>query len=379
MYNKIMKKIFKNTESTNVLDTKLPIKQIKTADNNIQISNDIRMFLSDSENKKIIIFDYSKDNKFLRDLYLSCKEFEIDNRIRIFDVSCQYDIKLGMGLNVKNIFDKKTILKIISETIFDLSDGDSMWKGRSLYMLEVLLNNVYEAFNGIIDFNTIKQFLSLSNMISLLNKEKFPSITEPTRNSLLTYLSSLPGYQLEKGYKQSQCTVDQHGFLEMFLNKGISQICYNFPSDEDTVNNVTIEEMRKYINNNDIIFIKNPYFNEKLNGDYDKKSINIYLIYSQIAMFFMKQALDNNLIKRKDVLYPENNSQNFYVFYNKPSLSLINKNIIDINIAKQQIIFTENDILINGFENVLLTTQKNEIKNNNEIVPLPFFIKKELI
>lgn len=383
MYKKIMKNLFKNSErkSINIDNIELPIKQIKKAYNNIQISNDMRKSLSILENEKIIIFDYSKDNSFLRDFFLSCKEFKIDNRIRVFDISCQNHIKLGMGLNIQNIFDKQNLLKIIAETIYDLSDGDSMWKGRSMYMLEVLLNNISEAHNGVVDFHMIRYFMSFKNMISLLDKEKFQSISEPTRNSLLTYLSSLPGYQMEKGIRQSQCTLDQHGFLEMFLTKGISQICYNFSSEEQNANNnVTIEEMRNYINNNDIIFIKNPYFNEKLSGDYDKKSMNIYLTFSQIIMFFMKQVFDNNPIKRKDVLYPENNSNDIHVFYNKPSLSLINKNIIDDNLfVKQQIIFTEDDIKINNFKNVLLTTQENNIKNNNEIIPLPFFMKKELV
>src|SRR3546814_11728707 len=42
---------------------------------------------------------------------------------------------------------------------------------------------------------------------------------QQVRKSIKSYLSSLPGFQEDKGYKQSQTTLDQHGYLEMQFTK----------------------------------------------------------------------------------------------------------------------------------------------------------------
>src|SRR3546814_10316631 len=73
----------------------------------------------------------------------------------------------------------------------------------------------------LIDLNVseIRDHLTLKRIIDLADQSKFPDMRPDIRKSIKSYLSSLPGFQEEKGYKQSQTTLDQHGYLEMQFTK----------------------------------------------------------------------------------------------------------------------------------------------------------------
>ncbi len=104
-------------------------------------------------------------------------------------------------------------------SLMDESGGDGgMWKGRATAMFTgVMRAMVYLRNNGLLDLDVgaIRDFLNLRKIIDLNDESKFSDMPAAIRKSVSSYLTSLPGYQPEKGYKQAQTTLDQHGFLEM--------------------------------------------------------------------------------------------------------------------------------------------------------------------
>ena len=66
-----------------------------------------------------------------------------------------------------------------------------------------------------LDVDAIRDHLNLRRIIDLADDKKHPGMPANIRKSVTSYLTSLPGYQPEKGYRQAQTTLDSHGFLEM--------------------------------------------------------------------------------------------------------------------------------------------------------------------
>lgn len=108
-------------------------------------------------------------------------------------------------------------------SLMDDAGGDgAMWKGRATSMLTGLMRALtWLRDQGIVDLNVgeIRDFMNLRKIIDLGNPEMYPEMPGHIRKSILSYLTSLPGYAPEKGYKQSQTTLDQHGYLEMQFTK----------------------------------------------------------------------------------------------------------------------------------------------------------------
>jgi intracellular multiplication protein IcmO len=107
--------------------------------------------------------------------------------------------------------------------LMDEVGGDgAMWKGRATAMFTgVMKAMVYLRNEGLLDLNVgaIRDHLNLRKIIDLSDPEKYPGLSEDVRHSIRSYLTSLPGYQEEKKYKQAQTTLDQHGYLEMQFTK----------------------------------------------------------------------------------------------------------------------------------------------------------------
>ena len=98
------------------------------------------------------------------------------------------------------------------------SGGDGMWKGRAVAMLTgVVKALVWLRDKGELDLNVgvIREYMALKNIISLASVKDWPNLPQDIRLSVMSYLTSLPGYQESKGTSQSPTTLDQHGYLEM--------------------------------------------------------------------------------------------------------------------------------------------------------------------
>ena len=107
---------------------------------------------------------------------------------------------------------------MLVETMDDVGGDGGMWRGRSVAMFTAVIRSlVWLRDADYIDLNIseIRDHLSLRRIIDLCNPEAYPDMPLPVRKSVKSYLRALPGFKEENGYRQSQTTMDQHGYLEM--------------------------------------------------------------------------------------------------------------------------------------------------------------------
>ena len=108
-------------------------------------------------------------------------------------------------------------------SLMDDAGGDgAMWKGRATAMLTGVMRALsWLRDEDMIDLNVgeIREYMSLKRIVDLGDTNKFPDLPPDIRKSIKSYLTSLPGFQEEKGHKQAQTTLDQHGYLEMQFTK----------------------------------------------------------------------------------------------------------------------------------------------------------------
>ncbi len=111
------------------------------------------------------------------------------------------------------------------------SDGD-MWKGRAIAFVEALMKILVamrDAGNILLDANTIRNYFHLNRLEAMVVDKAFirdgqdtisleglpETVGEPIKN----YLSTLPGYNMEKKGKQVSQVLEQHGFITMQLTR----------------------------------------------------------------------------------------------------------------------------------------------------------------
>ena len=115
-----------------------------------------------------------------------------------------------------------SLTQMVVSLMDDSGSEGGMWKGRATAMFTGVMRALATLRDkGIIDLNVaeIRDHLNLKKIIDLADAEKYPMIPQSIRKSISSYLTSLPGYVAEKGYKQAQTTLDQHGYLEMQFTK----------------------------------------------------------------------------------------------------------------------------------------------------------------
>lgn len=111
-----------------------------------------------------------------------------------------------------------TLTNMIVSLMDDVGGDGAMWKGRATAMLTGLMRAlIWLRDQNKIDLNVaeIRDHMNLKRIIDLVDPAKYPELPQPIRYTVKSYLLSLPGFQEEKGYKQGQTTLDQHGYLEM--------------------------------------------------------------------------------------------------------------------------------------------------------------------
>jgi hypothetical protein len=110
------------------------------------------------------------------------------------------------------------ITQMLIETMDDAGGDGAMWRGRAVAMFTAVIRPLaWLRDSGQIDLNIseIRDHINLRRIIDLANPEAYPEMPQPIRKSIKSYLMALPGYREEMGYRQSQTTMDQHGYLEM--------------------------------------------------------------------------------------------------------------------------------------------------------------------
>lgn len=114
----------------------------------------------------------------------------------------------------------------------DETDSDGrFWKGRAVAMIGALSRALVSLRDhSLLQLNagSIRDHLDLKWVINLADRDAFPQIPEQARNGIRGYLSSLPGYQEEKKYKQSQTVLDQHGYLFMQMTRALGAFAEDY-------------------------------------------------------------------------------------------------------------------------------------------------------
>ena len=113
------------------------------------------------------------------------------------------------------------LVKIVVSLMDDTDGAGLSWKIRATAMLTGVLRALTwmrDAGMITLDAVVLRDHLRLERIIEISDPELYPSMPEPVRRSVRSYLTSLPGYDEEKGHEQGQVTRDQHGFLEMHFS-----------------------------------------------------------------------------------------------------------------------------------------------------------------
>lgn len=117
-----------------------------------------------------------------------------------------------------------TLTNMVVSLMDEVGGDGAMWKGRATAMFTGVMRALtWLRDDNRIDLNVaeIRDHLNLKRIIDLSNNQDLPS---HIRHNVRSYLTSLPGYQEEKGYKQGQTTLDQHGYLEMQFTRVLGSL-----------------------------------------------------------------------------------------------------------------------------------------------------------
>lgn len=162
-------------------------------------------------------------------VYALCRRFGREDDLLVLNyMTGNQDVGGGGGKLMSNTLNpfatgsSDTLTQMVVGLMDDAGGDGAMWKGRATAMFTGVMRALtWLRDNNFIDLNVseIRDHLQLKRIIDLADKDKYPDMPPPIRKSILSYMTSLPGFQEDKGYKQSQTTLDQHGYLEMQFTK----------------------------------------------------------------------------------------------------------------------------------------------------------------
>lgn len=151
------------------------------------------------------------------------------------------------------------ITNLLVSLLDDVGPDSQMWKGRAVAMftgvirvLVWLRDNEGHPMNVAV----VRDSISLRRIIDFADPAKFPTVPEEIRRSVRTYLASLPGFQADKGYKQSTTALDQHGYCEMHWTRVLGMMADVYG---DIFNSANIDiDIRDIIVNRRILVVLLP-------------------------------------------------------------------------------------------------------------------------
>lgn len=137
------------------------------------------------------------------------------------------------GVQVSNTFNPfsthdASLLTQLVVSMMDETGGDgAMWKGRATALLQALMRVLVwrrDTHGDVLDAGVVRDHLNLRKVLDFIDIEKHPDMPLDIRQGLSSYLSALPGFNQERGYRQAQTTLDQHGYLEMQFTRILSSL-----------------------------------------------------------------------------------------------------------------------------------------------------------
>ncbi|TLX16188.1 helicase HerA-like domain-containing protein [Rhizobium sp. MHM7A] len=176
-------------------------------------------------------------------------------------------------------------------SLMDDVDGDAqMWKGRAVAMFTGVIRVLvwlrdHEGHQ--MDVGVVRDSISLRQIIDFCDPSKYPTLPVEIRRSVRSYLGSLPGYQEDKHYKQSQTTLDQHGYLEMQWTKVLGMMADVYG---DIFNSANVDiDIRDIIENRRILVVLLPALEKS--GD-EVASLGKFIVSIVKAMAFTSLGSD---------------------------------------------------------------------------------------
>lgn len=138
--------------------------------------------------------------------------------LNFMNPSSAKDGKLSNTINPLAKLPSDALIQMVVGMMEEADGEGAMWKGRAIAMMSAVIGAlVWLRDEGMVDltFSVLRDHCALRRIIDLADARMFPKMPHAIRKRVRAYLTSLPGYQEDKGYKQPQTTLDQHGYLEM--------------------------------------------------------------------------------------------------------------------------------------------------------------------
>jgi hypothetical protein len=151
------------------------------------------------------------------------------------------------------------ITNLLVSLMDDVGADAQMWKGRAVAMFTGVIRVLVwlrDHEGHPMDVGVVRDSINLRRIIDFADPAKYPTVPEEVRRSVRSYLGSLPGFQPEKDYKQSQTTLDQHGYLEMQWTKVLGMMADVYG---DIFNSADVDiDIRDIIENRRILVVLLP-------------------------------------------------------------------------------------------------------------------------
>lgn len=173
--------------------------------------------------------DGKGDVSLFAKVYAMARRFGREDDLLVLNyMTGNQDLAAGGGklrsntLNPFSTGSSDTLTQMVVGLMDDAGGDGAMWKGRATAMFTGVMRALcWLRDAGEIDLNVseIRDHLELKRIVKLGEKNHYPDMPQPIRKSIASYLGSLPGYVESKGEKQSQTTLDQHGYLQMQFTK----------------------------------------------------------------------------------------------------------------------------------------------------------------
>jgi hypothetical protein len=123
-------------------------------------------------------------------------------------------------------------LNQIMTTMLPKAYGDgAMWQERAIALMSCIINALVwlrDHDDQPLTISEIRSHLVFKTLIKLEERLMTAGAPHKVRSELKFYLESLPGFLPEKGSKQGQVTLDQHGYLSMQWTRTLTLLCSNY-------------------------------------------------------------------------------------------------------------------------------------------------------
>lgn len=144
--------------------------------------------------------------------------------------------QLDKPTNTFNIMSSNSagmLIELLSGLLDGDGGGDDMWKGRAIAFIAAITRPlVYLRDKQELELSPQKymDFMELSELERFVYGDeynKYPNFEEVLK-PLKGYLTTLPGYNINKKYNQEQQTNEQFGYITMQLTRAINDLGYNY-------------------------------------------------------------------------------------------------------------------------------------------------------